>query len=96
METKLRQIIGIYQRKGKKLVKEDLTLLLSERKEITPKKSRYFLISLRGNKKDSYLSSLYDGDGKGWYWFEYKGVVYSLYLTEENASIGFRMQSERA
>lgn len=96
METNLRQIDGNYQRKGRKLVKGNLTLLLSERKETTEKRTRYFLISLRGNQKDSYISSLYDDGDEKRFWFEYKGVEYSIELDEESACIGLRMQSERA
>lgn len=96
METKLMQLEGIYQRKGKKLVKENLTLLLSERKETTEKRSKYFLISLRGNQKDSYISSLYEDESAGWFWFEYKGINYSIYLSDDSASVSFRMQDKRA
>lgn len=96
MDSNLRQIEGVYQRKGRKLTKENLTLLLSERKETTTHRTKYFLISLRGNQKDSYISSLYEDGGEGWFWLEYMGVRYSVHLTEDSACISLTMQSERA
>lgn len=93
--AKLIQLGGLFQRKGKKLVNESVTLLISERTQTTEHKTRYFLISLRGNQKDSYISSLYELS-ENRYWLEYRGQVYTLQLDEETASISLKETSETA
>jgi hypothetical protein len=92
----LMQIEGDFQRSGNKLVKKDLTLLLSERKATTEKKAKQFLIALRGNKKDSYVSSLYPDGENGCFWFEYRHDVYFLRLDDNSGSISLKTALQRA
>lgn len=94
--TNLSHLEGQFQRKGHKLVKENLTLLISERSQTTNHKTRFFLISLRGNYKDLYISSLYPDGDDSHFWFEYKGQKYDLHLDEDSASVGLKMESVRA
>lgn len=94
--TNLSELEGQFQKKGHKLVKSDLTLLVSERSQTTNHKTRFFLISLRGNAKDRYISSLYPDGDEGHFWFEYKGQQYNLTIDGESANIGLKMESERA
>lgn len=96
MKTNLIELDGLFQRKGKKLVKENLTLLISERQQTTEHRSRFFLISLRGNKKESYISSLYPQSDESHFALEYKGEEYLLSIDEETASISRKTALKRA
>lgn len=88
---------GHFQRFGRKLTNKQTILLLSERKEVTPKKPKYFLIALTGNKKQFYISSLYPYDeAGGLFWIEYKGQVYDVTLTEDSAYISLKTTQQRA
>jgi len=95
--SKLIDLCGHFQKRGQKLVKENLTLLLSERSHTTQHKSRFFLISLEGNRKGVYISSLYPIDGdEGRFWFEYKQEQYLLLLDGDSASISLSEALRRA
>lgn len=90
MTTKLIDLVGHFQRSGAKLSKPGLTLLVSERKNPEPKKTKYFLISLQGNRKDSYISSLFPEGEIGSFWLEYRGTEYNLHLTQDSANISLK------
>ena len=79
-------IDGIYQFNQSKLSNEHLEFIISKRKEITPKKSPYFLLVVGDDGKRYYVSSLYRSNERC-YNFDYDGVDYSICIEDDQAEI---------
>jgi hypothetical protein len=89
MEQKY-QFVGTYNREGSKLISTGGCLLISERKQITPNKPKYFLVD-KTIPKGGYVSSLYPVNDCIYY-FDYKGVKYQLELSDRVAEIKTKEQ----
>ncbi len=76
--------MNTYSRKGNTLSDGVSTLLIAQRKRVTPSKSKYFLLKIIG-KNRVYISSLYGKEPN--YEFEYKGNRYTLTLDHTSATI---------
>jgi hypothetical protein len=79
--------VGILERKGKTLTAQGVKLLISERKQPTPTKPKYFLVDKVSNR---YVSSLFETEGLYTYNFDYNGVKYLLTLQPTHATITLR------
>ena len=79
------QIVGTYNRDGSKLISNGGCLLISERKQITPNKPKYFLVD-KTIPQGRYVSSLYPVN-ECTYYFDYNGIKYQLQLSELVAEI---------
>jgi hypothetical protein len=83
--------VGTYQREGAKLISGTITLLISERKQITPTKPKFFIVD-KSTPKGCYISSLFpirasNTTGEVLYHFDYKSIKYKLILNEATAQI---------
>lgn len=87
LNTSQPDFLGIFQRKGKTLTAQGVKLLISERKQPTPTKPKYFLVDKVSNQ---YVSSLFETEGLHTYNFDYKGVKYLLTLHPTYATITLR------
>jgi len=80
-------LVGIFERKGKTLTAQGVKLLISERKQPTPTKPKYFLVDKVSNR---YVSSLFETEGLYTYNFDHNGVKYLLTLNPTSATITLR------
>jgi len=80
-------LTGTYLRKGSQLKKEELSLLVATRKEVTPNKPKHFLLAIDDIGQRLYVSSLFEGVGYGAYSFEFQGQDYELRLQDTTALI---------
>jgi len=80
-------LVGIFERKGKTLTAQGVKLLISERKQPTPTKPKYFLVDKVSNQ---YVSSLFETEGLHTYNFDHNGVRYLLTLQPTQATITLR------
>lgn len=80
-------LVGIFQREGKTLTAQGVKLLISERKQPTPTKPKYFLVDKVSNQ---YVSSLFETEALYTYNFDHKGVKYLLTLHPTYATITLR------
>lgn len=78
--------VGNYTKKGNYLISQNLKLLISERKEVTPKKPKNFIVD-KSVPKGNYISSLYYV-AENQYYFDYNGIRYELkYISDNTAEI---------
>jgi hypothetical protein len=77
-------LVGNFQREGNTLIAQGVKLLISERKQPTPNKPKYFLVDKVSNQ---YVSSLFETEGLYTYRFDFKGVKYLLTLNSTQATI---------
>ena len=85
MEQKY-SFVGNYKTKGTYLVGNNLKLLITKRKHVTPTKSTFFILD-KTTSSGTYISSLYSITDNQ-YKFDYKGVNYIItYLGTETAQI---------
>lgn len=76
MNTKI-ELCGKYTKIGSVLSSAEHTLLISERKNPSPNKTKFFLVYKAQNSKDNfYISSLFP-EGSA-YNMDYDGIKYSL------------------
>ena len=80
MTTNVTTFSGNYSRNGKEFFNSDTntTFLITERKTTSPNKPPLFLLQILPSGKRLYISSLYPIDNDRTYYFDYKGVKYSL------------------
>ena len=87
--TNITKISGGYYLATKKLTPKfsaDFSyLLIGERKNTTPTKSKHFLLIIRKNGKRDYVSSLYSIADNS-YKFDYQGFSYELRLLGNDAA----------
>jgi hypothetical protein len=79
-------LTGQYARHGSKLT-GPLVLLLVHRGSTTQAKAHTYVLQVHPTGKRSYVSSLWDGSTPGTYALEYRGVRYTVSLTQEAALI---------
>jgi len=72
------EIVGKYFKVGNKFSNDSHSFMITERKKITDKKSKYFLLSIP-NKQ--YISSLYSTLDTNIYELEYQGIRYTCKLS---------------
>lgn len=77
-------LVGNFQREGNTLIAQGVKLLISERKQPTPTKPKYFLVDKVNNQ---YVSSLFETEALHTYRFDFKGVKYLLTLNPTQATI---------
>lgn len=80
-------LVGNFQREGNKLTAPGVKLLISERKQPTPNKPKYFLVD---KVNDCHISGLFETEALYTYNFDYNGVKYLLTLTPTIATITLR------
>ena len=80
-------LTGQYVRQGSKLT-GPVTLLLVHREATTKAKANTFVLRVLDDGRRSYVSSLWDGPSPGTYALEYRGIRYTVTLTDANAEIG--------
>lgn len=80
-------IEGAYSKIGTQLIKENLTLLLVKRKDITPSKPSKFILAKLPNGTRRYISSMYPTIIQGAYNIDYLGQSYILSVGEDIANI---------
>jgi len=80
-------LTGQYARQGSKLT-GPVTLLLVHREATTKAKANTFVLRVQDDGRRSYVSSLWDGPAPGTYALEYRGIRYTVTLTDANAEIG--------
>jgi hypothetical protein len=79
-------LAGKYIRHGGKLT-GTTTLLLVHRSATTSAKASTYILKVEDTGKRSYVSSLWDGPSAGTYFLEFKGVRYSMTMTEDTAEV---------
>ena len=79
-------LTGQYIRQGSKLT-GPVTLLLVHRAATTKAKADTFVLRVLDDGRRSYVSSLWDGPAPGTYALEYKGIRYTVTLTEDAATV---------
>lgn len=78
-------LAGEYTRHGGKLTSTTTTLLLVHRTATTSAKANTFALLVHPDGRRSYVSSVWDGPSAGTYALEYKGIRYTLTLSEHTA-----------
>ena len=80
---------GEYSRHGGKLTSSTtpLTLLLVHRSSTTNAKASTYVLQVHPDGKRSYVSSLWDGPSPGTYALEYRGIRYTVTLTDDAAVV---------
>ena len=76
---------GEYIRHGSTLT-GPVKLLLVRRSTTTPSKSPLYVLRVHENGRRSYVSSLWDTPSPGVYGAEYRGVRYTVTVTEDKAT----------
>ena len=79
-------LTGQYVREGSKLT-GPLTLLLVSRGTTTPAKAHTYVLQVHPTGKRSYVSSLWNGPSPGTYALEYRGIRYTVTLTDDAAVV---------
>lgn len=79
-------LTGKYTRHGSKLNGPVELLIVHRTTTTTAKVSTYVLRVLTGGKRE-YISSLWDGPSPGTYAMEYKGIRYTLTMTDDAANV---------
>lgn len=79
-------LTGQYVRQGSTLT-GPTTLLLVHRASTTKAKASTYVLRVADDGKRSYLSSLWDSSPPGTYALEYRGIRYTVTLTENAATI---------
>jgi len=79
-------LTGKYSKRGNKLKKAELALLICTRKNPTKKKAVQYLLAFYSNTTN-YISSLYVTDTTGNFQFEYQGERYSLTISNVDAVV---------
>ena len=79
-------LTGQYVRQGSKLT-GPVTLLLVHRASTTKAKASTYVLRVADDGKRSYLSSLWDSSPPGTYAIEYRGIRYTVTLTDDAATI---------
>lgn len=77
--------VGNYTIKGSYLISKNLKLLISERKNVTLNKPKYFLVD-KSDPKGNYISSLYYL-AENQYYFDYGGIRYELKYNSDNTAL---------
>ena len=80
-------LVGNFQREGNTLTAPGVKLLISERKQLSPNKSKYFLVD---KVNDRHISGLFETDALYTYNLDYNGVKYLLTLHPATATITLR------
>jgi hypothetical protein len=80
-------LVGNFQREGNTLTSQGVKLLISERKQPTANKPKYFLVD---KVSKQYVSSLFETDALYTYNFDRNGVKYLLTLHPTTATITLR------
>ena len=75
-----------YVREGSKLTGPS-TLLLVHRAATTKAKAETFVLRVADDGRRSYVSSLWDGPSPGSYALEYRGIRYTVTLTDDAATV---------
>ncbi len=79
-------LTGQYVRHGSKL-NGPVDLLMVHRTSTTTAKAQTFVLRVHGTGKREYVSSLWDGPTPGTYALEYKGLRYTVTMTDEVATV---------
>ena len=79
-------LTGQYVRQGSKLT-GPVTLLLVHRASTTKAKASTYVLRVADDGKRSYLSSLWDSSPPGTYALEYRGIRYTVTLTDDAATV---------
>ena len=79
-------LTGKYTRHGSKLNGPVELLIVHRTTTTTAKVSTYVLRVLTGGKRE-YISSLWNGPSPGTYAMEYKGIRYTLTMTDDAANV---------
>ena len=79
-------LTGQYVRHGSKL-NGPVDLLMVHRSTTTTAKAQTFVLRVHSTGRREYVSSLWDGPTPGTYALEYKGLRYTVTLTDEVATI---------
>ena len=80
-------LTGQYTRHGGKLTSTTTTLLLVHRAATTKAKASTYVLLVHPTGKRSYVSSLWDSPAPGTYALEYRGIRYTVTLTDEVATV---------
>ena len=82
-------LTGQYTRQGGKLTSStsSTTLLLVHRTTTTTAKASTYVLLVHPNGRRSYVSSLWDGPTAGTYALEYRGIRYTVTMTNEVATV---------
>ena len=75
-----------YARQGSTLT-GPTTLLLVHRASTTKAKASTYVLRVADDGRRSYVSSLWDGPSPGTYALEYKGIRYTVTLTDDAATV---------
>lgn len=79
-------LTGQYVRQGSKLT-GPVTLLLVHRAATTKAKANTFVLRVLDDGRRSYVSSLWDSSSPGTYAIEYRGIRYTVTLTDDAATV---------
>ena len=79
-------LTGKYIRHGSKL-NGPVDLLMVHRTSTTTAKAQTFVLRVHSTGKREYVSSLWDGPAAGIYALEYKGIRYTVTMTDEVATV---------
>ena len=79
-------LTGEYTRHGSKL-NGPVDLLMVHRTTTTTAKAQKFVLRVHSTGKREYVSSLWDGPTPGTYALEYKGLRYTVTMTDEVATV---------
>jgi len=79
-------LTGEYIRHGSKLT-GPCTLLLVHRGTTTTAKAHTFALLVQPDGRRSYVSSVWDGPTAGTYALEYRGIRYTVTMTDEVATV---------
>ncbi len=79
-------LTGQYVRHGSKL-NGPVDLLMVHRSTTTTAKAQTFVLRVHSTGRREYVSSLWDGPTPGTYALEYKGLRYTVTMTDEVATI---------
>ena len=79
-------LTGNYTRYGSKL-NGPVDLLMVHRTTTTTAKASTYVLLVHPNGRRSYVSSLWDGPTAGTYALEYKGVRYTVSMTDDAANV---------
>ena len=79
-------LAGQYVREGSKLTGPN-TLLLVHREATTKAKANTFVLRVLDDGRRSYVSSLWDSPSPGTYAIEYRGIRYTVTLTDDAATV---------
>ena len=79
-------LTGKYIRHGSKL-NGPVDLLMVHRATTTTAKASTYVLRVHPGGKREYVSSLWDGPSPGTYAMEYKGIRYTITMTDEVANV---------